>query len=394
MIGEINRPPAEFRNGVRNAFFSDHPIAARKLEHNYGQLMSGSGDAVRSASDSLSAVLALRDFHFRNLLRISDLYKKSSDPVLVASQLADLRKTLAVQAFRLAASENPGNYALAIGGSATKGDHTVLTDIDSVVIAAKDEDREAALRVQELMVKILDSTYVESDDVMPFHFACLPVDKLAAKFPLVKKSELTDPFQRSMWLSNGSFFRFLMDLQVVDSRGKEKTSFYAHRLDEMREKVNYQNHEAMLELCGESFAERTEEKESRGPSHPRPFDIKNEALRPFYYALYAARARYGIKTPSPWKAVAELTGLGILSEKEKEAIELAIRFLLDLRHLIGFSIIHAKDSKTLSDEAVRAIAYSRGISDEEVVEKAQAAAATLRAAATKILTQLRAESSK
>ncbi len=393
---ELNRPSYDFRNGVRNRYFSDRTATARKLELSFHQLMAGSGDVIRSAPDSLDAVLTLRDFHQKNILRITDLYKINNDPVLAASQLADLRKTLAVQAFRLAAAEHLGNYALAIGGSVIKGDHTVLTDIDSVVIAARDEDQEAARNVQSLMKRILDSVYVESDEVMPFHFAGLPIEKLEVKFPLIKRSEMIDPFLKSMWLSNGSFFRFLMDLQIVDARGKLKTSHYAEKLDAFRDKMTYGNHEAMLELCDESFTQRidvSDEKEviRSKDGKKAAFDIKNEALRPFYYALYAARAKYGIKFPSPWRTISELESKGKLSASEKKAAEQAISVLLDLRHLIGFSLTQAKDSKTLSDEALGAIAQARGYDKKEILAKAQAAAAALRGIAVKLLTQLKTE---
>jgi predicted nucleotidyltransferase len=403
MLARLQRPESRFRMEVALRYSSPR-INARKLSLSYQQIFSGCSSLIKSAPDPVQAVLNLRDFHERNILRIIDLYKNRGDAIECGQQMADLRKVIAIQTFCLATAEHEGNYCLALGGSVAKGDHTFLTDIDTVVIAAREEDREAALKVQNLMSRILRSIHIEGDDVMPWYFSGLPIESLEIKFPSVKAEGMTDSFLRSKWLSDGSFYRFLIDIQIADTKGNVKAADYAKKLNGYRGRAVYAQPEAMLELCEESFLktlsvldgiqelrmkkERTSEQEKK-VIH----DIKNEDLRPFYYALYAARAQHKITLSSPWDILSQMQAIGIISSDEALSASKALNFFLEIRHLIGFVLPEAKDSKHMDKARIKNISSHLKISERELIKMIEISGRTLREISKNIFSRLKGRKS-
>jgi hypothetical protein len=341
----------ELRQRFQSAFFADK-TRTKKAARNFHQLMSESGALIRSVND---AALTLRDFHERQVIRIINLYKGGGSPIEIAEELGELRKTLTVWSFRLAAKENPGNYALAIGGSVNSDMHTFITDVDAVVISAKKEDREAAKRVQGLMMETLAAINLEADRVMPHRFDGLRFGDLQTKFPSISSHQMREPSKWKFWLSNGSFYRFLMDIQIVDKKGRVKKNVYERQLDEYQRNVAYLNSRAFFTMCRETYyhdlqrsVSRKIVREGMDPTPQSVFDVKNDAVRLFSYALYAVRAELNIKSSSPWEILHILQDRGVITvERRKEAAE-ALRFFLELMHLIGISLTDTMDAAKLT----------------------------------------------
>jgi len=315
------------RVNLLSRFFRDSaPI--RKLRSTPAKLMSECGALARSHSDPVSA---LRDFHERNLLRIVDLYKTDLDPIETAFQLADLRKTLGIWAFRLASREFTGDYALYFGGSTVTGVHTFLTDFDVVVVPHGEKDREAAKNVHHLMTRILEDINIETDWIMPARFRSFLFEDLNAQ---------------NSWQLNDSAYRFLMDMQIQEVRGDIGLEIFRQKISKIREDLIYSNPGPMLQICKTAFDKAIDPENT---AH-RPLNLKNDILRLLHYTLYASRAKLGIRSSSFWEVLSSLQDEGILSAEEKEQLVSVLRSTLALRHLIGVAIHDSEDSVTLTDE--------------------------------------------
>lgn len=385
MVLSVNIHARASKTKVRNHFFRTDVPRPRKLRLDQHQLRSGMGDMLKGAANPLES---LRDLHEKHLLRIVELYKIEQDPVAVAFELAALRQVLTVQAFRLAAGKegDTADFALLMGGSAIRGDHTFLTDVDTVVVPHTEADREAALRVQDLMLRNLAEMAIFADEVMPNNFDALPIARLPGKFPVFSAAELKLPFNLSWWMSNGAFYRFLMDIKVIDTWGKVKPAAYTEQLGKLQHQLVYDRPEELQTLCRESYQKSRDITEERNDLRTKgKFNIKNDALRQFYYAMYAVRARYRIKDPAPGTVLNALLDKGLISAEEKQATASALDFFLDLRHLIGFSYPLAEDSSKLDKKTIQMAAYAKGVEEEQLIRKIEISAATLRKISERIL---------
>lgn len=368
MRAELFKPPTQFRSAVVARFLTPANIHARKLRLSPHQLMSEVGNFSKADPDPLQQVFALRDFHQRHVLRIVDLYKLNGDSVEVAQQMADLRKVLTIQVFRLAALENRGNYALGIGGSVIKGDHTLLTDVDAVVISHSDADREAAQRVQVMMGRILRRLYIQPDSVMPMRFDALPFDALEAEYSLHDRLAV-DPLVSSLQRSNHAFYRFSMDVQIVDARGRVKAAWYREEFQAFQQRVLYENPDNIIEVAREAFEDKEAGRVTGKKTKSGTFNIKKHALRPLQFALYAIRAKCQITTASPWEALTSLEERGIVSGAEKEKAFLALRYFLSLRHLFGFLLLKERDSKEITPKVRTQLANFLRVDEKTLTEQ-------------------------
>jgi hypothetical protein len=352
--------------------------------------MSGFGHLVKSAPDPLKATVSLYDSYQKNLFRIVDLYKVTRNEVLVGTQLAELRKALVVWVFRLVGRGSPGNFALGVGGSLIRGeDHTFLTDLDLVIIPHEEKDQEVARNVQELMFKILEEMDFKVDEVMPFYFDCSPFERLGRKFTWITKEERVDPFMMGMWKSSGAYFGFLMDLQIIEARGKVEKRAYEEKLYQLQNQAVYQNPEAMIEVSLEMFLDKM--KEMGKGDEGEIFKVKDWALRPFYNALYASRAKLGERSPSSLMLLTRLQEKGILSSEERDEAESLLRFFIKLRHLIGLVTWEKKEVSTIKENMLPNLLNYLKMQRKEFLETLEISHLKLREISDQIFLRLEGE---
>jgi hypothetical protein len=168
----------------------------------------------------------------------------------------------------------------------------------------------------------------------------------------------------------------------VAAKGKVKVPEYQRQLAAFQNAVAYTDPSPMLELCRESFAKRID-----APEKP-VFNIKNDALRPFYYMIYAARAKFAIKSSSPWATLGELEKRGILDSAERTKAAAALNFFINVRHIIGFGSFQAEDSKHLTRESRQVVAAYLRLSPAEFDKKVEISSLTLRQIAEEVFVRL------
>jgi hypothetical protein len=250
------------------------------------------------------------------------------------------------------------------------------------------------------MAKILESINIEGDTVMPYNFDGLSVKVLEAKFPSVKAEEGWDPFMKSKHLSDGSFYRFLMDIQIIDTAGNVKAAEYTQKLDDYRERAIYSNPAAMRGLCEQPFStklsiineiQELRTKEIRTPTEEKraTYDIKNEGTRPFYYALYAARSQYRVTAASPWEILSQLQSIGIISSEEMKSAIQALDLALRVRHIIGFVLPEASDAKYVDRSRLQQISTRLKMDEAELRKMIEISTLTLRNISENIFSRLK-----
>ena len=381
-LNYINQPSLQaFRQPVVNQFHRTTFDIATRSTPSFSRTMEIGRQIAEKGSDP---VAALRDFHQRELVRISGFFKSSGEAIETSRQLSDLRKALVIQLFHLAARENQGDLALAIGGSVVRGDHTGLTDAEVVIIPADKADRPAAKRVQALMTRNMRAIFLEPDEAMAYHFDANTLESLGPRFTPTTRKEITDPFLASMRLSNGFVLSFLMDLQIIGTSGKIAADIYRRKLSALQVNVLYSRHQAFFEMCQDMYEAKTREtKEGAGQA----FNIKNEALKPFYNALYATRVKLHLADPSPWNTLQALQEHGLISAAEKVKCEEALGFFIVLRHLISFSVFNAEDSAHLTETALLPLVRHLRISKETLQKQLEIHTRSLREISERILDQ-------
>jgi len=334
-----------FRQPVVNQFHGCGQATAIKSGPSFARTIEIGRQMVAKGSDPIAA---LRDFHQRELIRIAGYFKVSGEVLETSRQLSDLRQALVITLFHLATRERQGDLALAIGGSVVRGDHTGLTDAEVIILPASEADRPAAQRVQALMARNMRAIFLEPDEAMAYHFDANPLEMLAIHLTPATRKEITDPFLASMRLSNGFVLSFLMDLQIIGYSGKIAADVYRRNLAALQERVLFSHQAAFFEMCQDMYETKSKEtKEKTGP-----FDIKNEALKPFYNALYGIRVKLHLTDPSPWNTLKVMAERGLISGAEKDTCAEALRFFIALRHLISFSVFKAEDSAALTETAL------------------------------------------
>ncbi len=348
-----------FRRSMADHLYSGNGINGQPLTYSRDELMSKIGD-LRQAPDP---ALSMRIFHEEHMRKALDLFKSTHDPMIAAGQLAEARSVLVTWAFRLAAMENKGNLALAIGGSAVNGVHTFLTDFDFVVLPHREEDREAAKNVQYMMSRILVSIGIDADSVMPRHFDFSTFEELGKRYFQRVGTGNDSNFLELIKKTSASFYRFLMDIRIVDAYKNDADagadrSEYEKKLDALKDRLVYSLPDQMIADCFESF--RQDRHWTSAADGGQVFNIKNNPLRLLHYALYAGRAKLGIRPSSFFEVLEILEKKGVLSNQDKRAALKSLRFFIGLRHLIGVSQLNAVDSAKITDETLDRLASMLG----------------------------------
>lgn len=345
---------------------SDQP--AEQLSYSRNELMSKLFDVVYQEEP----VEGLRQFHEHHLLRIVDLYRETHDIVLTARQLADLRTSLVTWAFRMSAEENPADMALAIGGSAANGVHTFLTDFDFVVLPHAEQDREAARNTQRLMAGIMTSIGIDADFVMPQHFNYQTFPELEQRYgALLSSAEQGLALKDFVFKASASFFRFFMDVRVIDHVERDAAQpvgreSYEARLRELQDRLIYSTPEHVIQNCLDSFEGDIHASTVRELDREYLFNIKNMPMRLLHYAIYAARARTGIGTSDLWQAMEAMESDGLLTAEEREEADFMLRFFVGLRHMIGLTSTDTMDSTKIDDNVMMALCQATGLEQEEL----------------------------
>lgn len=311
----------------------------------------------------------LRSFHEQEIMRVIDLFQAQHNTLLISEQVSELRTAIVRWTFQLALKEHQANLALLVGGSAVYGAHTFLTDLDFVVLPHEAEDREAAGRVQSMMAGILVSMGIDADFVMPNHFNYETFQQLESRYlPHTKSNDNT--FEAIMQRSSASFFRFLMDVQVVET--SVEGNDFSERLKGLQDRLIYNTPDHVLENLVRSF--NGIEVRSSQPDNRYLYDIKNNPLRLFHYALYASRAALGIRESNFVQVIDQLQERGNLSVPEANQALQALRLFIGLRHLMGLSLSDTMDSTKITPEALSAIARDLGETEADlrtVIEQQQ-----------------------
>ncbi|MFA6169745.1 MAG: hypothetical protein WCW67_03540 [Candidatus Margulisiibacteriota bacterium] len=309
--------------------------------------------------------LALRDFHQRHIIRIVDLYKASENPVLTSDQLADLRQSLLVNAFRLAADGVAGNFALGLAGSVAHRTHPFLSDIDAGVFPAREEDREAAINVEMKMAETLNNSGIEMDWAVSNCFENQPLSGLSGLFETGGDGH--DRFAPMQLAGKLPALSLLLDLQLLEIRGGKRLAYYECQLGELRQNLFGTQPEQMVDLCWQVFTDdlATEKKSF--------INLKADALRPFGQALSAVKVKYQIKADSPWVIMQELYDQGLINSHQRKTVLAAFNYVLGIRHIIGFSLYDAVDSIILTPEAIEAVARVKKTSEKELLGQVRSA---------------------
>ena len=250
--------------------------------------------------------------------------------------------------------------------------HTFLTDYDFVVLPHRAEDREAARNVQYLMASLLVSIGIEADWVMPHNFDNMTLEDLGSKYAPYTRVDPNDSFQQLMRNTHVSFFRFVMDLRVIDSyRVNGEGADYERRLDELKTKLIFSAPDNLRDLCGESYG--IDLRRTLEPHADYVYKIKDNPLRLLHYALYASRAKLNIRGSNFWRTIEELERQGLISAEEKEQAKADLGFFINIRHLIGASLEDAADSTKITEEVLATLCRILGEDRAALTAKIEAA---------------------
>lgn len=322
---------------------------------------------------------ALREFHQYHIIRIVDLYRASENPVLTSEQLADLRQSLLVNAFHLAADGVAGNFALGLAGSVAHRTHPFLSDIDAGVFPAREEDREAAINVEMRMAETLNNAGIEMDWAVSNCFENQPLSGLGGLFKVDEERQVRfAPMQLAGKLPALSL---LLDLQILEKRGGKRLAYYDRQLVELRQTLFASQPDQMVELCRQVVGDLVAEKNSL-------INLKADALRPFGQAMSAAKVKYRIETDSPWIIMRELYEQGLINSHQRKSVITAFNYILGIRHIIGFSLYDAVDSIVLTPEAIEAVARVKKTSEQELLGQVRSACRQLLSFSSELLEKM------
>lgn len=348
---QISASKRALRLSISSRFHQGGCLNGSPQIRSYSELMATMGD-LKLATDPQSS---LRSFYQTEMLRITDIFRSRRPPALVSQQIAELRKALVTWSFRLATLESQGNLALLIGGSAANGVHSFLTDLDFVILPHSPEDREAARNVHNMMIGLLDSLGIEADANLTNVFGYRSFTELDKRY-----TPYTEPQERRAdnFGLVGSFpaYHFLMDMQVLDVSQRDAIrpipqSDYGSKLEALKDRLAFSVPDHIVYTSGESIRETITNRQKGGGSYV--FDLKNEALRLMHFALYAARARFGIRVSDYWQVIADLEKLNVISAAESKQAANALRQLINLRHFMGFASTQTTDSAFVSDRDIK-----------------------------------------
>lgn len=326
----------------------------------------------------------LRAFHNDHLLRIRELHLSGAEPQVIASQLSEVRTSLARISFQLSIKEVNADLALLLGGSAVKGDHTFLTDLDILVIPGRPEDYPAAERVEQQMLENLSRIGMDADPTMLAQFNNSTLLSSAVNRFALRTRENTpgflDSWEGKVWMAWGVYFSFLMDTRILAVSTPE-SRVPAH-LKELQDFV-YSKPEALLDLCRSHHEGLMANLQSE-----EDFSVKKFALRPLYEALYSLRVKWDMRDSSIWNAIENAYILGYLTKTEKHQIKESLNFFLRLRHDIGSSAEAALDTSILTPELRTQLAEKRTLGLSEFNELIEIHGKTLRDISAGILSRL------
>lgn len=305
----------------------------------------------------------MRDFYEGELERVVDIFSATRSPLVTSGQLSQLRQALVTWAFRLAGKEREGNLALVLGGSAANGVHTFLTDVDFIIIPHSVEDREPARNVQNMMAGLLKSIGIEGDGYLPNSFGFMTVEELGKKYlnPLLK-AEAGSVLYSEM---EGPFYRILMDARVIDSTGPTAVrETYVARIKALQDLLIFSKPKHMIRFCADSTWEILSTPPREGEK-----EIKKNPLHLFQLALYAIRARQGIRPSNYWRVLHELQKRNIITQEERETAFQSLCLFIELRHLLSFGLSEVEASTFITDKDLELVAQRLGISKQELSEQ-------------------------
>lgn len=338
----------------------------------------------------------LRDLHERSLLAIADDYNDAHDSIKSARQLADLRKLLTVWAFRAAVEEvnqnrqswglkgeMGGDYALAIGGSLVTGLHTFFTDVDSVLIPHTPEDGREAGIVQLLMRRNLGALYIENDWAMQMAYGQSTFDEVKQLFPPIKLEYNED--LKARLVNHGYFYTFLMDMEIVAANGEAPINAYDNKLQAYRQEAVFENADAIGYMAAKLYKYSLEQNAAR---EDKTIDVKEDAIRLFNFAAYAARARFGLQTTSVWDSIPAMEKAGLISKEEQTSFSAALSSLLGFRHAISLAIEELKDTSKLTGQVAEKIGQRQGKETAALLAEVEASRRSVIAAAETLFARL------
>jgi hypothetical protein len=319
----------------------------------------------------------MRNFFEDEVLRIVDLWHATASPIWVSEQLGELRLSLVAWAFRLAIAESPGNMALLVGGSTIHGSHTLLTDVDLVILPHTDEDRLAARNVQALMTSLLVSIGIKENGFLSNSIGYLTMEQILDKVTL-------KVVHNKLFRADSPPLRVLLDAQVIDVAQADSAASPDHI---SYEKKFAQFQTALTSLLQERILATLREllHEKLSETKDLFFDIKNNPLRLFQYALYAAKIRWKIKESNFWLIINELDKRGYVNPTTVESVAQALRFFVTIRHLLAFSDCDNKTSESIQERMIPIIAQALGLTSEELDQQIARHRNTLVDTATNLL---------
>ena len=326
----------------------------------------------------------LRAFHNDHLLRIRELHLNGADPLTVSEQLSDVRTSLAKISFEISLRGENADLALLLGGSAVKGDHTFLTDLDLLVIPGRPQDVPAAKRVEELMLENLSKIGIDADPTLLAQFDNHTLNSsIVNRYALRVKDDtpgFLDSWDGKVWMAWGVYYNFLMDTQILAvSTPESRVPFHLRELQDFV----YSKPKAMLDLCRSHYEGLMVDLRSN-----EEFSIKRFALRPLYEALYSFRVNWDLRDSSIWNAIENAYILGYLTKPQKHDLKESLNFFLRLRHDIGSSAEEALDTSILTPELRTQLAEKRALGLSEFNELIEIHGKTLRDISAGILSRL------
>jgi len=191
-----------------------------------------------------------------------------------------------------------------------------------------------------------------------------------------------------MFNASASFYRFLMDVRVIGvfSREKgflEKGMDFAARLGRIQSNLIFSAPAHVIENCRADYASKLIL--SSQPDEKFVLNIKLNPLRLFHYALYAGRAKLGIRESNFWNVIDKLEIAGLLSGTEAKESRRLLKFFIGMRHLIGLTVKKNIDSTKLQEDGVDVMAKKLGVNKNGLVEMVKRLSAEMVARARLII---------
>jgi hypothetical protein len=177
--------------------------------------------------------------------------------------------------------------------------------------------------------------------------------------------DLLSTYDGRVWLNWGVYYHFFMDAELVETVAKMPSKI-SNQLQDWRDWI-YERAVVMAGMCrariNYSLKDRIDNDGQLIPIKPgEEISIKNDVIRPFYYALCAMRVNTGIREVSMWQILRQAEAIGIIDAGTRQLVEESLKFFIGLRHSIGINQPQAIDTNLVSKDLRVALSAERKIS--------------------------------